>query len=65
MTNKSTKNILSVLSLFCSIFIFSQTQTTEKRVEDLKTLEISKGVSLHIVSPEPIQLVDLSTNNIT
>jgi conjugative transposon TraN protein len=65
MTNKSTKNLLSVLSLFCSIFIFSQTQTTEKRVEDLKILEISKGVSLHIVSPEPIQFVDLSTNNLT
>ena len=65
MTNKLTKNILSVLSLFCSIFIFSQTETTEKRVEDLKILEISKGVSLHIVSPEPIQFVDLSTNNLT
>ena len=65
MTNKSTKNLLSVLSLFCSIFIFSQTETTEKRVENLKILEISKGVSLHIVSPEPIQFVDLSTNNLT
>lgn len=65
MTNKLTKNILSVLSLFCSIFIFSQTEITEKRVEDLKILEISKGVSLHIVSPEPIQFVDLSTNNLT
>lgn len=65
MTNKSTKNLLSVLSLFCSIFIFSQTETTEKRVEDLKILEISKGVSLHIISPEPIQFVDLSTNNLT
>ena len=65
MTNKLTKNILSVISLFCSIFIFSQTETTEKRVEDLKILEISKGVSLHIVSPEPIQFVDLSTNNLT
>ncbi|WP_417430029.1 conjugative transposon protein TraN [Halpernia sp.] len=65
MTNKSIKNILSGLSLFCSIFIFSQTETTEKRVEDLKTLEISKGVSLHIISPEPIQFVDLSTNNLT
>jgi conjugative transposon TraN protein len=65
MTNKSTKNLLSVISLFCSIFIFSQTETTEKRVEDLKILEISKGVSLHIVSPEPIQFVDLSTNNLT
>ena len=65
MTNKLTKNLLSVLSLFCSIFIFSQTETTEKRVENLKILEISKGVSLHIVSPEPIQFVDLSTNNLT
>ena len=65
MINKSTKNLLRVLSLFCSIFIFSQTEITEKRVEDLKILEISKGVSLHIVSPEPIQFVDLSTNNLT
>jgi conjugative transposon TraN protein len=65
MTNKSTKNLLSVLLLFCSIFIFPQTETTEKRVEDLKIVEISKGVSLHIISPEPIQFVDLSTNNLT
>lgn len=65
MINKSTKNLLSVLSLFCSIFIFSQTETAEKRVEDLKILEISKGVSLHIISPEPIQFVDLSTSNLT
>lgn len=65
MTTKSTKNILSVLSLFCSIFIFSQTEKPETRVENLKTLEISKGVSLHIISPEPIQFVDLSTKNLT
>ena len=45
--------------------IFAQTEIAEKRVFDLTNLEISKGISLHIISPEPIQFVDLSTNNLT
>ena len=57
--------------MICGIFLissastFAQTETPEKRVTDLTALEISKGVSLHIISPEPIQFVDLSTNNLT
>lgn len=45
--------------------IFAQTEIAEKRVIDLTNLEISRGISLHIISPEPIQFVDLSTNNLT
>ena len=51
--------------LFSSVSTFAQTETPEKRVTDLTNLEISKGVSLHIISPEPIQFVDLSTKNLT
>lgn len=31
---------------------------------ELPQLNISDGVSLHIISPEPIQFVDLSTDNL-
>ena len=61
----------SITNLICSLFFlstatsFAQTEIAEKRVTDLTNLEISKGISLHIISPEPIQFVDLSTNNLT
>ena len=61
----------SITNLICGLFflstasIFAQTETSEKRVTDLTNLEISKGIGLHIISPEPIQFVDLSTNNLT
>ena len=61
----------SITNLICGLFflstatIFAQTEIAEKRVTDLTNLEISKGVSLHIISPETIQFVDLSTNNLT
>lgn len=61
----------SITNLICGLFflstatIFAQTEIAEKRVTDLTNLEISKGISLHIISPEPIQFVDLSTNNLT
>ena len=51
--------------IFSSAATFAQTEISEKRVSELTNLEISKGISLHIISPEPIQFVDLSTNNLT
>jgi len=66
---KSTKNTMKTflfsLTLFSAIMISAQTETPEKRVTDLTKLDISDGVSLHIISPEPIQFVDLSTGNLT
>ena len=61
----------SITNLICGLFflstatIFAQTEIAEKRVTDLTNLEISKGISLHIISPEPIQFVDLSTDKLT
>lgn len=65
-TIKNTmKNFLLTIFLFSAFSINAQTETPEKRVESLTELGISEGVSLHIISPEPIQFVDLSTANLT
>ena len=65
MIKNLIKNVICGIFLFSSASTFAQTETPEKRVTDLTNLEISKGISLHIISPEPIQFVDLSTNNLT
>lgn len=65
-TIKNTmKSLLFAFCLFSTIAISAQTEKPEIRITDLTKLNISKGVSLHIISPEPIQFVDLSTNNLT
>lgn len=65
MIKNSIKNFICGLFFLSTATIFAQTEIAEKRVTDLTNLEISKGISLHIISPEPIQFVDLSTNNLT
>lgn len=65
MTKNTFKKILCGLSLFAILSLSAQTELPEKQVTDLSRLDISEGVSLHIISPEPIQFVDLSTNNLT
>ena len=66
ITIKNTmKKLLLVLSFFSAAIVFAQTETPEKRLTDLTKLTISDGISLHIISPEPIQFVDLSTKNLT
>ncbi|AQW90074.1 conjugative transposon protein TraN [Elizabethkingia anophelis] len=53
-----------LLALALPVVCFAQTATAEKYVMELPQLNISDGVSLHIISPEPIQFVDLSTDNL-
>lgn len=65
MIKNLIKNLICGLFFLSTATISAQTETAEKRVTDLTNLEISKGISLHIISPEPIQFVDLSTNNLT
>ncbi|MFC6268284.1 conjugative transposon protein TraN [Frigoriflavimonas asaccharolytica] len=66
---KTTTNTLKIFLLsftfFSVMMINAQTEKPENRVINLKKLDISDGVSLHIISPEPIQFVDLSTANLT
>ena len=65
MIKNTSKILLLALSIFAVISVSAQTEMPEKRVSDLTKLDISNGVSLHIISPEPIQFVDLSTSNLT
>lgn len=59
------KSILYTLSLFITSILTAQTATKEQIISDLPEIEITDGVNLHIISPEPIQYVDLSTEKLT
>lgn len=59
------KAILYILLIFLSQLLNAQTATKEQLISDLPELEITEGISLHIISPEPIQYVDLSTQQLT
>lgn len=59
---KTFKYLLSpmiLLALVLPMVCPAQTATPEKYVMELPQLNISDGVSLHIISPEPIQFVHL------
>ena len=63
--NKKMKSILYTLALFITSFFTAQTATKEQIISDLPEIEITEGINLHIISPEPIQYVDLSTERLT
>uniref|UniRef100_UPI0028A2D4B8 DUF4138 domain-containing protein n=1 Tax=Chryseobacterium sp. TaxID=1871047 RepID=UPI0028A2D4B8 len=59
------KSLLYCLLLLAATCLTAQTATTEQIISDLPELEITEGINLHMISPEPIQYVDLSTNQLT
>ena len=59
------KLTLYILLLLVSNFLTAQTATKEQIISDLPEIEITEGINLHIISPEPIQYVDLSTEKLT
>ncbi len=59
------KTLLYSLMLFTAPLFNAQTATSEQIISDLPELEITDGINLHMISPEPIQYVDLSTDKLT
>ncbi|GEM53019.1 conjugative transposon protein TraN [Empedobacter brevis NBRC 14943 = ATCC 43319] len=59
------RTMIYTLFLFTANFLTAQTATKEQVISDLPEIEITKGINLHIISPEPIQYVDLSTEKLT
>ncbi|WP_346985932.1 DUF4138 domain-containing protein [Chryseobacterium sp. POE27] len=59
------KTLLYTLLIFTAQFLTAQTATKEQIISDLPEIEITEGINLHIISPEPIQYVDLSTELLT
>lgn len=58
------KSFLYTLLLFTAT-LKAQTATKEQIISDLPEIEITEGINLHIISPEPIQYVDLSNDKLT
>lgn len=58
------KSFLYTLLIFTAT-LKAQTATKEQIISDLPEIEITEGINLHIISPEPIQYVDLSTEKLT
>ncbi|MCD1117505.1 DUF4138 domain-containing protein [Chryseobacterium turcicum] len=56
---------LYTLLLFIANLLTAQTATKEQIISDLPEIELTEGINLHIISPEPIQYVDLSTEQLT
>ncbi|SQA92706.1 Bacteroides conjugative transposon TraN protein [Chryseobacterium balustinum] len=59
------RTLLYTLLIFTAQFLTAQTATKEQIISDLPEIEITEGINLHIISPEPIQYVDLSTEKLT
>lgn len=59
------KNIVYILFAFIANILTAQTATKEQIISDLPEMVITEGINLHIISPEPIQYVDLSTIYLT
>ena len=59
------KTIIYSFLLFTAQFLTAQTATKEQIISNLPEIEITEGINLHIISPEPIQYVDLSTQKLT
>ncbi|WP_312345280.1 conjugative transposon protein TraN [Chryseobacterium binzhouense] len=59
------KSILYTLLLLLTVIVKAQTATKEQIISELPEIEITEGINLHIISPEPIQYVDLSTVQLT
>ncbi|MEJ2881061.1 DUF4138 domain-containing protein [Pedobacter sp. GR22-6] len=55
------KQALCLLFLFFIFAGVAAAQSAERKLGELPLVEISSGVSLHIVSPEPISKVDVSS----
>ncbi|WP_027374956.1 conjugative transposon protein TraN [Chryseobacterium sp. UNC8MFCol] len=58
------KSFLYTLLLFTAT-LNAQTAIKEQIISELPEIEITEGINLHIISPEPIQYVDLSTEKLT
>lgn len=60
----SFKNLLVAVLLSTTTFLSAQTSKKEQVIDNLPVIEMKEGVNIHFISPEPIQFVDLSTDNL-
>ena len=68
---KMKNNITKIVTTAFALFLFlhpkdTQAQTLEDKIEvaELPIIFMGKDVNIHVIAPEPIQFVDLSTNDL-
>ncbi|MGQ1928999.1 DUF4138 domain-containing protein [Ornithobacterium rhinotracheale] len=68
MKNNIKQRLKAVLMAFIFLGTLTITQAQslipERKISELPLVFMSEGVNLHFISPEPIQFVDLSTNEL-
>lgn len=67
MKNNFKQRLKAVLMAFIflgSTITQAQSLIPERKISELPLVFMSEGVNLHFISPEPIQFVDLSTNEL-
>lgn len=62
--SNTIKSLWIALLVLTTTLISAQTEKKEQRIFDLPILDMTQGVNIHFISPEPIQFVDLSTDNL-
>ncbi|MDO5608849.1 MAG: conjugative transposon protein TraN [Capnocytophaga sp.] len=63
MNNKLIYSLI-IAFLWVATTVQAQTSIEKTRVSDLPVIYMEKGINVHIISPEPIQFVDLSTDDL-
>lgn len=58
------KSLLIAVFVSATTFLSAQAEKKEQRIDQLPELDMTQGVNIHFISPEPIQFVDLSTENL-
>lgn len=58
------KSLWVALLVLTTTLLSAQTEKKEQRIDELPELDMTQGVNIHFISPEPIQFVDLSTENL-
>lgn len=60
---KTIKRTFIALFGVSTLFLSAQTEKKQQQVHNLPELYMTEGVNIHFISPEPIQFVDLSTDD--
>lgn len=56
--------LLFIVTLCVGVTVYAQNAPTGTKKDDLPTIYITDDISVHFISPEPIQYVDISTHSV-
>jgi hypothetical protein len=56
--------LLFIVTLCVGVTVYAQNAPAGTKKDDLPTIYITDDISIHFISPEPIQYVDISTHSV-